>query len=89
MIEFEKKVRDRFKHIIDGDGLVIPRIAVKIAIDDIFKETKIMDDKRICCGCGEIIVKEIPPGPMAPPPYSCGEESCDKERDRRIASIFG
>lgn len=35
--DFEKYVRNRFKNIVGGEGLVIPRIAVKIALDDIFK----------------------------------------------------
>ena len=32
---FEELVRDRFKHIIGGAGSLVPRIAVKIALDDI------------------------------------------------------
>lgn len=35
--DFEKFVRNRFKHIINGKGSIIPRIAIKIALDDIFK----------------------------------------------------
>ena len=35
--QVETKVRLRFNHIINGKGPIIPRIAVKIAIDDIFK----------------------------------------------------
>lgn len=34
--EIETEVRKRFKYIIGGKSLIIPRIAVKIAIDDIF-----------------------------------------------------
>lgn len=34
--DFEKYVRNRFKNIINGNGLVIPRIAIKVALDDIF-----------------------------------------------------
>jgi len=36
--DFEKFVRDKFKHIIGGKGLVIPRMAVKLALDDVFKD---------------------------------------------------
>lgn len=32
----EPIVRKRFKHIIEGEGFVIPRIAVKVALDDLF-----------------------------------------------------
>lgn len=35
--DFEKFVRNRFKNIVGGPGFVIPRIAVKIALDDVFK----------------------------------------------------
>ena len=35
---FEAFVRYRFQHIIDGKGLVVPRVAVKIALDDIFSD---------------------------------------------------
>jgi len=34
IVEYE--VRKRFYHIINGEGIVIPRIAVKCALDDIF-----------------------------------------------------
>lgn len=34
--QLENKVRERFKHIIGGKGSMIPRIAVKFAINDIF-----------------------------------------------------
>ena len=36
--DFEKYVRNRFKNIVNGKGSVIPRIAVKMALDDIFAE---------------------------------------------------
>lgn len=36
--DFEKFVRNRFKNIIGGKGSTVPRTAVKIALDDIFKE---------------------------------------------------
>ena len=48
---FESFVRDRFKHIVDGKGIVIPRIAVNIALDDIFKITS---------RCDECDYKEMP-----------------------------
>ena len=35
--DFEKFVRNRFKNIVGGPEFVIPRIAVKIALDDVFK----------------------------------------------------
>ena len=40
--DFEKFVRNRFKNIISGKGPIIPRIAIKIALDDIFKENVIL-----------------------------------------------
>jgi len=33
----EQEIRERFKYIIDGKGLLIPRIIVEFAIDDLFK----------------------------------------------------
>ncbi len=36
--DFESFVRNRFKHIVNGEGPVIERIAVKIALDDIFQD---------------------------------------------------
>ena len=38
LVEIEAKIKDRFKNIIDGPGITIPRIAIKVAIDDIFPE---------------------------------------------------
>jgi len=53
--DFEKTVRERFKNIIEGAGPVIPRIAVKIALDDIFKpessQPVIEDGRAEACGC--------------------------------------
>ncbi len=34
--DFEKFVRDRFKAIIEGKGSIVPRIAVKLKLDEIF-----------------------------------------------------
>ena len=34
--EFEKFVRNRFKNIVGGQGFIVPRIAVEIALDYIF-----------------------------------------------------
>ena len=34
--EFEKFVRNRFKNIVGGLGFVVPRLAVKMALDYIF-----------------------------------------------------
>ena len=31
-----ERVRDRFRGIINGPGTVIPRVAVKVALDDLF-----------------------------------------------------
>ena len=31
------EAKDRFNNIIYGEGLVVPRIAVKVALEDIFK----------------------------------------------------
>jgi len=39
-----------------------------------------MRAKRVCCNCGVIITRKSPPGPVEPPPYSCGKEECDKKR---------
>jgi len=36
--DFENFVRNRFEHIVNGAGPLIPRIAVKIALDDIFSD---------------------------------------------------
>ena len=36
VVEYE--VRKRFYHIINGEGITIPRIAVKCALDDIFSQ---------------------------------------------------
>ena len=33
----EQMIRKRFQHIINGEGLLIPRIAVKKAVDDLCK----------------------------------------------------
>lgn len=41
----ERKVRRRFENIINGAGLMIPRMAVKIAVDDLFKEDRIPQRK--------------------------------------------
>jgi hypothetical protein len=54
--DFEKFVRNRFKHIINGKGSIIPRIAIKIALDDIFKNN-IQDEPDLeklgyCPRCG-------------------------------------
>ena len=35
-LQLEDEIRERFKYIIGGNGCVVPRIAVKIALDDIF-----------------------------------------------------
>ena len=45
--QIEDDVRQRFYHIINGRGTLIPRIAVKIAIDDIFgpEEPSILVDE--------------------------------------------
>ena len=40
-----------------------------------------------CCRCKKVFeVKQIP-GPLEPPPYSCGKLECDKERMRKINRI--
>ena len=53
--DFEKFVRDRFKNIVTGNGSIIPRIAFKIALDDIFSRDIPMfagqDEKRRCHVC--------------------------------------
>ena len=41
--QIEDEVRLRFKHILNGDGPLIPRIAVKIALDDIFPPNPTLD----------------------------------------------
>ena len=53
--DFEKYVRNRFKNIVNGKGAVIPRIAVKKALDDIFtppEQINPADAKRLPCSCG-------------------------------------
>lgn len=40
---FEKRLRKKFRNIINGKGLVIPRIVVKMAIDDLFKTSGYWD----------------------------------------------
>lgn len=40
----EEAVRERFKHIIGGKGFLIPRIAVKLALDSVFK--KLAEEKH-------------------------------------------
>lgn len=40
--DFEEFVRNRFKDIINGEGLTISRITVKAAINDIFSEDAIL-----------------------------------------------
>ncbi len=34
----EEIVRKRFEHIINGEGAIIPRIAVRVAVDSLFEE---------------------------------------------------
>jgi len=34
--QIEDEVRERFKAIINGKGIMVPRVAVMLAIDDIF-----------------------------------------------------
>ena len=41
--DFEVFVRNRFKHIVDGAGFTIPRLAVKRALDDIFRDDEILE----------------------------------------------
>lgn len=57
--DFEKFVRNRFKHIINGKGPIIPRIAIKIALDDIFSEDAVLttaepdlEELGYCSKCG-------------------------------------
>ena len=38
--KLESEVRERFKHIIEGKGRVIPRIAIQTALDDLFPRSK-------------------------------------------------
>lgn len=56
--DFEKTVRNRFKNIIEGAGPVIPRIAVKIALDDVFKpdasQPGIEDGRADRSDCGHV-----------------------------------
>jgi len=40
MEQIEQIIRKRFKHIIDGKGCTIPRIAVAIAVDEVCNEIK-------------------------------------------------
>ncbi len=54
--DFENFARNRFKNIVDGKGPIIPRIAVKIALDDIFKEDAVLiktmhSDGEKQCNC--------------------------------------
>ena len=54
--DFEKFVRDKFKHIIGGKGLVIPRMAVKLALDDVFKDDTLdAPEPAECLNCGAIL----------------------------------
>ncbi len=48
-----------------------------------------MIEQRKCCSCGKVFESKVIPGPPEPPPFSCGEEECDKERVRRIMRIVG
>ena len=43
--DIESKVRNRFKTIMGGKGSVIPRIAIKIALDDLFGEESSRPDE--------------------------------------------
>lgn len=54
--DFEKYVRSRFNHIINGSGVFTTRIAVKIALDDVFSEdasqsVNASDPKKLCNFC--------------------------------------
>jgi len=58
--DFEKFVRNRFKNIVKGERSVVPRAAVRVALDDIFKDddavlTNAMhsDGKSRCEDCGQ------------------------------------
>ena len=58
--QLEDEVRERFKHIINGDGFLIPRIAVKIAIDDIFTSGTIRTKQEDQMDTGEGRFEELP-----------------------------
>ena len=38
--EIEARVRSRFENIMNGEGLTIPRIAIKVALDDLFDKSE-------------------------------------------------
>ena len=53
--EVEAKIRSRFKNIVSGEGVTIPRRAVQAAIDDIFgppHNQPVERDRAKCGGCG-------------------------------------
>ena len=52
--QIEGRFRERFRYIINGEGPLVPRIAVKIALDDLFS-------KERQSGKGEI---------LTPPPHT-------------------
>lgn len=62
--DFEKFVRDRFKNIVGGEGPLIPRIAVKIALDDVFKTEEQSED--IVRGCDCLDPEKCFPGEKCP-----------------------
>ena len=43
--DIERKVRSRFKTIVGGKGFLIPRIAIKIALDDLFGKESSQQDQ--------------------------------------------
>ena len=36
--DFEKYIRNKFRHIVNGKGLTIPRIIVEKTLDEVFDE---------------------------------------------------
>jgi len=58
--DFEKFVRSKFKNIVEGEGLTIPRQIVGYTLDEIFSEDAVLtpaapdseEPATYCGGCG-------------------------------------
>ena len=60
--DVQKMISDRFQSIINGSGIVVPRVAVKIAVDDLIAELNgINDEIKPCSFCnGKVAMDPCP-----------------------------